>query len=146
LYGVDCSETKQKYGKQARQFTSRHAMEKTVRIEEKGSSYNRVVGIVYIKSLCLNSELLKSGYAWYVPKYCRASFCQSWKSIELAAKRTSAGLWSDLDPVPRGILDRKHPSKIMADVFVEILPAKNFIIKAVNILTAGIVQLFLKPQ
>jgi hypothetical protein len=35
------------------------------------------------------------------------------------------------------ILDRKHPSKIMVDVFVEILPAKNCIVKAVNFLTVG---------
>jgi len=33
----------------------------------------------------------------------------------------------------------------MADIFVKILPTKNFIVKAVNILTVGIVQLFLKP-
>jgi hypothetical protein len=32
-----------------------------------------------------------------------------------------------------GTLDRKHPSKIIADVFVGILPANNFIAKAVNI-------------
>ncbi len=99
LYGVDCPETKQKYGKQAGQFTSRHAMEKTVWIEEKGSAYNRVVGIVYIKSLCLNSGLLKSGYAWYAPKYCRGNFCVTWKSYALLAKKESAGLWSDPDPV-----------------------------------------------
>ncbi len=100
LYGVDCPETDQRYGKKAKLFTSKHVLDRTLRIERKGKSYNRIVGIVNAKDFCLNSSLLKSGYAWHSTKYCKASFCQSWKSIELAAKRTFVGLWSDPDPIP----------------------------------------------
>lgn len=100
LYGVDCPEMKQKYGKQARQFTSSHAKGKTVQVKQKGESYNRIVGIVHADDLCLNSELLKSGHAWYSSKYCRETVCTAWKAYELTAKRMGRGLWSDPDPVP----------------------------------------------
>ncbi len=54
LYGVDSPETKQKYGKQARQFTSRHAMGKIVRIEEKGSSVHTTGwSVSYISKICV---------------------------------------------------------------------------------------------
>jgi len=59
LYGVDCPETDQRYGKKAKLFTSEHVLGKTLRIEKKGKSYNRIVGSVYAKDFCLNSSLLK---------------------------------------------------------------------------------------
>jgi micrococcal nuclease len=63
LYGVDCPEIDQRYGKKAKIFTSEHVLGKTLRIEEMGKFYNRIVGIVYANDFCLNSTLLKSGYA-----------------------------------------------------------------------------------
>lgn len=109
LYGVDTPEKKQAYGKESRLFTISMVAGKTIEVQEKGFSYNRIVGIVYVGDVCLNMELLKAGFAWLAPGYCKESFCNSWKDIEHEAKNNSLGLWAD--PQPVSPWDYRHKNK-----------------------------------
>ncbi len=99
LYGVDTPEKKQAYGQESKAFTMDMVEGKYIDVKEKGFSYGRIVGIVYANDVCLNTELLKAGFAWLAPGYCKESFCYSWQRIENESKNNSIGLWADPHPV-----------------------------------------------
>ena len=62
--------------------------------------YGRTVGVVVVDGENVNQSLIEDGYGWQYRKYCMASFCSDWLTIEEGAKASRAGLWSDADPVP----------------------------------------------
>jgi len=100
LYGVDCPEKRQAFGKKAKQFTSSMVYGKTVEVETKDvDRYGRTVGLVYVDGESLNKALIKAGYAWVYQRYCKEAFCKDWLSLESAARENKIGLWSDPDPI-----------------------------------------------
>jgi micrococcal nuclease len=55
LYGIDCPESRQDFGKREKQFTSSIAFGKTANvIKEDTDRYGRTVGIVYVGDTCVN--------------------------------------------------------------------------------------------
>jgi endonuclease YncB( thermonuclease family) len=98
LYGIDCPEKGQAFGKRAKQFTSKMVFQKQVRIEQVTKDrYGRTVAWVYVgrKNLC--EELVKNGLTWHYKKY---SSDQHLTDLEIQAQKGKAGLWSDLHAVP----------------------------------------------
>ena len=71
LYGIDCPEKKQPYGKKAKWFTSDLAFRKTVTVIVKDRDrYGRTIGEVILPNgKSLNRELVRIGYAWWYFKY-----------------------------------------------------------------------------
>ena len=101
LYGIDCPEFHQDFGTRAKQFTSDQVFKKTVRVVQKDMDrYGRVVGIVYAGDICLNEEIVRSGFAWMYQQYCKEPVCQEWKAIEAQVRESRIGLWSHPDPIP----------------------------------------------
>jgi endonuclease YncB( thermonuclease family) len=101
LYGIDCPEFHQDFGTRAKQFTSDLVFRKVVRVVQKDMDrYGRVVGLVYAGDLCLNEEIVRSGFAWVYLRYCKEPVCQKWKDIENRARENRVGLWSHPDPIP----------------------------------------------
>lgn len=98
LYGIDSPEKTQKYGRQATHFTSIMALGEmaTVHVVDI-DKYGRAVGIVTIGSSSLNESILKAGYAWVYPAYCKKSLCDKWKQYETQAKEAKIGIWIDSD-------------------------------------------------
>ncbi len=84
LYGIDCPEKKQPYGKKAKRFTSDLAFKKIVTVIVKDRDrYGRMIGEVILPNgKSLNRELIKSrlclvvlqirpqGYGTYDPSGC----------------------------------------------------------------------------
>lgn len=90
LYGIDCPEKKQAYGKRAKQFTSSLVFGNTVSVEVKDNDqYGRTVGIVYHGERCLNKELLSNGLAWIYTQYYKGD---TWKKLEAEARDAKKGL------------------------------------------------------
>lgn len=101
LYGIDAPEKKQPFGQQARKVLARMIAGKTVEIEETGKDrYGRFVGIVQNAGRNINSQLVKDGFAWVYPAFCKRPECSSWKSQEAEAKAARRGLWRDKQPIP----------------------------------------------
>ncbi len=103
LYGIDCPERKQAFGKKAKQFTSDMVAGRIVDVKEVTQDrYGRMVGIVKLEDEILNEELVRAGYAWVYKKYCdlTLSICASWPSLETQAREAKIGLWSDSKPIP----------------------------------------------
>lgn len=62
LYGIDCPENRQVFGKKAKKFTSDIVFGKVVEVEPLDiDRYGTTVGLIYIGKQCVNSEILRTG-------------------------------------------------------------------------------------
>ena len=101
LYGIDCPEKRQPFGKRAKQFTSDLVFGKVVDIEPIAiDRYGRTVAFVRVGSVNVNEELIKEGLAWVYLRYCKLPSCVEWQSLELAAQIEKKGLWGSSGEVP----------------------------------------------
>ena len=94
LAGVDAPERDQPFGLEAKRFCADMVGGKMVRVLPHGDvdTYK-----VYVGELCLNEELLRSGYAWYDP---RSGADQGFATLEETARSARRGLWADENPIP----------------------------------------------
>lgn len=98
LYGIDCPEKRQTFGKKAKQFTAKMVFKKVVNINPVTvDRYGRTIAWVYVNGKCLNRELLKAGLAWHYKQY---STDRGLAILEEAARAEIIGLWSDHDSIP----------------------------------------------
>ena len=98
LNAVDCPESKQAFGTQAKQFTSNMVFGKTVTVKVTDKDrYGRLVGDVLIGGKSLNQELLRAGMAWHYKQYSKD---QELARLELEARSAKRGLWRDSNPTP----------------------------------------------
>ncbi len=100
LYGIDCPEKKQRYGKKAKWFTSDLAFRKTVTVIVKSHDrYGRTIGEVILPNgKSLNRELVRAGYAWWYRKYAPKEF--ELMILQKTSKGLKAGLWANTEAVP----------------------------------------------
>ena len=98
LYGIDCPEKKQAFGKRAKQFTSDTVFGKTVEVRPVAiDRYGRTIAWIYVNGTCLNEELLKAGLAWHYKRY---SSERHLARLEDRARQQKAGLWGDPHAIP----------------------------------------------
>ena len=101
MYGIDCPEKRQPFGKTAKQFTSDMVFGKTVEVNRIDTDrYGRTVALVAMDERLLNEELVRAGLAWVYDRYCYESICDSWKNSQLRARLDKRGLWGDPGQVP----------------------------------------------
>ncbi len=102
LYGIDCPEWNQKYGKQAKRFTQKLIQHKAVEVEPMDSdSYGRTVGLVSVGRKIINRELVRAGYAWVYPVNCKKQpLCAEFTKLEGKARKKKTGLWRQKKPLP----------------------------------------------
>jgi len=98
LYGIDCPEKQQPYGKKAKWFTSGLAFRKTVTVIVKSRGrYGRTIGEVILPDgKSLNRELVRAGYAWWYSKYAPKDY--ELMMLQEASRDLKAGLWRDGAP------------------------------------------------
>jgi len=98
LYGIDCPEKGQAFGRIAKRFVSEMVFGRQVEIKPMDQDrYGRTVAWVYVDGKNLNEVLVKVGLAWHYKKY---SSDQSLADLEIKARQGRVGLWSDPDPIP----------------------------------------------
>ncbi|MBX9877597.1 MAG: thermonuclease family protein [Candidatus Obscuribacterales bacterium] len=100
LAKIDCPEKHQPFGQKAKQFTSSLSYNKTVTLKEHGKDrYGRTIGTVLLPDgRSLNKELVRTGLAWWYSKY--APNDTELDQLQLQARETKKGLWSDSNPIP----------------------------------------------
>ena len=101
LWGIDCPEYQQLYGKEATEFVRKLLpIGITVSVEDKDRDrYKRIDGIVQLPDGTVAQEaILKVGLAWVYRKYCKN--CGNWYALEEEARKAKRGLWRDKNPVP----------------------------------------------
>ena len=92
LADIDTPESGQPYGKEAKQALSILTLQKQVTIDVQSiDRYGRTVGLVYVKGLNVNSELVRQGMAWVYRRYTND---EKLYALESNAKKEKLGLWS----------------------------------------------------
>ena len=101
LYGIDCPEKRQPFGKRAKQFTSELVFGKFVEVEPIATDrYGRTVAFVRVENVTVNEELIKEGLGWVYVRYCKLPLCAEWQGLQLVAQDEKRGLWGDSDHIP----------------------------------------------
>ncbi len=101
LFGVDCPEKRQAFGKRAKHFTSGLVYGETVEITPMARDrYGRTVALVRVNGTLLNQRLVENGLAWVYGRYCHESFCSRWTKLQQEARAMRKGLWSDPYALP----------------------------------------------
>ncbi len=97
LFGIDCPELHQAFGRKAKKFTSRMVFHKTVSLTRKDTDqYGRTLGVIEVDGEFLDQALVRSGYAWHFRKF---SSSRVLDSLENEARLNRRGLWADPDAV-----------------------------------------------
>ncbi|WP_294290570.1 thermonuclease family protein [uncultured Chryseobacterium sp.] len=93
LAEVDCPESGQAFGKNAKQFTSGQVFGKTVIFYKVGKDrYGRgVAGVFYDGDKYLSREIVKAGFGWW---YFKASKNTELQKLQDEAKEKKLGLWA----------------------------------------------------
>lgn len=101
LYGIDCPEYNQPFARKSTLFTQTLTLGRSVRVEPVDRDrYGRVVAIVGCGKLIVNEQLIKEGFAWIYPQYCKRRVCREWKKMELKARTRRVGIWAKKQQTP----------------------------------------------
>ncbi|MGE0262114.1 MAG: thermonuclease family protein [Candidatus Obscuribacterales bacterium] len=100
LFGIDCPEKLQPFGKEATEFTASIALNRKVQVTSVDRDrYGRTVGYVQLNNGdILNYLLVSNGLAWWSRQYAPEEIQIATR--ELLARTRHLGLWSDPDPTP----------------------------------------------
>lgn len=99
LAEVDCPETGQPFGKNAKQFTSSQIFGKNIKfVETETDKYGRTIAKIYYNNgKYLSKEIIKNGLGWW---YYRYSNDKSLGILENEASKDKIGLWADPNSIP----------------------------------------------
>lgn len=93
LAEVDCPESSQSYGKNAKQFTSDEVGMKNVTYQaDSKDRYGRTIAKVFYDGKYLSEEIIKNGFGWHYKQY---STSKKLATLELFAQKNKIGLWAD---------------------------------------------------
>jgi micrococcal nuclease len=100
LYGIDCPELGQSYGKMAKIYAESFLEGQEVEIEVRAvDKYGRLVCIVKVGSVILNEQLLKEGLAWHYTFFDHSTYFKKWSAIQDSCMIYHVGIWSESNPV-----------------------------------------------
>jgi len=101
LYGIDSPEWGQDYGNKAKKVLKIKLYRKRVSVVSKDiDRYGRTVALVSSSSGLVNREMVREGYAWMYPKYCKQQpLCAELKKLQQTARARRLGLWRGQSPV-----------------------------------------------
>lgn len=101
LWGIDCPEYKQDYGREATEFVRRLLpIGATVEVDDIARDrYGRTVAIISYHGETVQADLLRAGLAWVYERYYKERG-DNWPGLESEAKAARRGLWQDDNPVP----------------------------------------------
>ncbi len=94
LTEVDCPESGQAFGKNAKQYTSSQVFGKNVTVYVTSKDrYGRAIAKVYYgKDKYLSAEIIKAGYGWWFYHYSKD---KSLGELQKKAQNQKKGLWAD---------------------------------------------------
>ena len=99
LAEVDCPESGQPFGKNAKHYTSDQVFGKTIDYWETDTDQwgRSIAKIFYDDGKYLSAEIIKAGFGWW---YYRYSTDKRLQELELSARSRKLGLWADSNAIP----------------------------------------------
>jgi len=100
LYGIDCPEKQQYFGKSAKLQTANLTGGKTIWVDAiKEYRSGRISGLVWVDNKNVNTILVAKGWAWVIPDDCEISLCDEWQELQNIARKNRIGLWTAIQPI-----------------------------------------------
>jgi endonuclease YncB( thermonuclease family) len=97
MYGMDCPEKMQPYGRVAKDYLASLIFSKIVEIKVlKADRFGRILAVTFCEGKNINEEMLKAGLAWHYKYYDSNA---RWAELEQKAKEKKVGLWKDSHPI-----------------------------------------------
>ena len=96
LAEIDAPEIDQPYGTEARDVLCRMVCGREVDVEPRGTSYDRVVGLIRVGGLDTSEAMVRAGAAWDYPQYDPDPVIPA---LEEKARAGRLGLWAAARPV-----------------------------------------------
>lgn len=93
---IDAPEIEQPFGLEARDRLCTIIYGRYVDIEPQGTSYDRVVGLIWVGGINTSEATVRAGAAW---DYARYDCDPAIPGLEQTARAEQLGLWGDLSPV-----------------------------------------------
>ncbi|MFK7766809.1 MAG: thermonuclease family protein [Mariniblastus sp.] len=110
LDSIDCPESQQPFGQNAKRALSKMVYGKTVTVHATGKDdYDRVLGFVLVRKTNVNEQLIKLGLAWHYRQYSNST---ELSKLEAKSRSRKTGLWSDKNPTPPWNWRRSQSDKI----------------------------------
>lgn len=101
LYGIDCPESGQLFGTNAKKAAADLVLNKEISVQAvETDKYGRTVALVFGDEISLQKELLQNGMTWVYPKYCKAVLCEEFYALEQKARSEKIGLWKYQSTAP----------------------------------------------
>ncbi len=101
LYGIDCPEKQQYFGRSARKETAAMVSSRPIWVKKiREDNTGRITAVVTIKEKNVNKTLVSKGWAWVIPDDCTQPFCDDWRKLENKARTKRIGLWTAPNPQP----------------------------------------------
>lgn len=97
LAEIDAPEIDQPYGTAARAVLCSMVCGRDVDVEPRGTSYDRIVGLIRINGLDTSEAMVRAGAAWDYPQY---DLDPMMPSLQRAARAGQLGLWGNPSPIP----------------------------------------------
>ena len=99
LHGVDAPEWKQPHGDEAKRALKRLVLDRRVGVNAIIiDSYDRTVGIIFLRERNINLEMVQTGNAWWYRRY--AGDDSALQQAEAQARDNQIGLWRQANPIP----------------------------------------------
>lgn len=100
LWGIDAPEYDQPHSQASKDALQRLLSNKNLRIIPKDiDKYGRIVAIVNVGNISVNSALVANGSAWVHDYYCKEPVCLHWYKLEEKARINKSGLWREKNPI-----------------------------------------------
>ncbi|WP_313032019.1 thermonuclease family protein [Soonwooa sp.] len=97
LAEVDCPESGQPFGKNAKQFTSDQVFGKQITfIPTDEDRYGRTIAKIFYDDKYLSAEIIKAGFGWWYFYYSKD---KSLGELEFNARKNNLGLWQDKNAI-----------------------------------------------
>ncbi len=97
LAEVDCPESGQPFGKNAKQFTSDQVFGKQITfVATDEDRYGRTIAKIYYDNKYLSAEIIKAGFGWW---YFRYSNDTTLGELQKNAQALGIGLWQDKNAI-----------------------------------------------
>jgi micrococcal nuclease len=97
LQGIDCPESGQPFGDEAKSFAETFLNEEISYTSYGYDVYERQLVEIFISGRSLNQLLVRNGYAWHFIRY---SSNTTLARLELEARQSNIGLWGASNPIP----------------------------------------------
>ena len=109
LWGIDSPEYDQPGASGSKKALEELVLGKSVAWQVKyRDRYGRAIIVLYSQRKNINETMVAAGNSWVYDYFCQERICQTWKQLQMQARRNGYGLWIQKNPTAPWLWKRKR--------------------------------------